>query len=308
MVYSLVVIIQLFATFSSRKICILLFAVILTLPLYMFVVATPWIAYQPEIAFPICYISIFLYWATWVKISVFVDWVNHTKHYNGNHNDTNANDDDGPNETNNDENNCTADAFETKNETEFTTVQSCSVVIHILYLASHAFIYWNERRAAIHMNDSRDEGQRDIGIELWILRIVGFLWLVFSASMMLQPLATLLDITLPRLDWDSARWMAVVFALPNYVFIVSSAWLAYRPAIVTPIWFFSLQIYMIIVSTFFILIIGMKIKKRHTNGNNNDTNENKFKYLVPEVRKRRNADAPQHGAQNILGVTSLFIH
>ena len=163
----------------------------------------------------------------------------------------------------------------TREVAEITTSQSYSGVFPILNLAINEFIYWNERRAVKHVKEGHD-----IGIDLWIIRIVGFfILLVFSTLTMLQPLAVILEIA--PFDWDFVRSskenclpvfpliVAVIFALLNCVIIVSGAWLAYRPAVVMPIWF---------VSFFGIMVVGafltFKLWKKYKNIIDNDTNTN----------------------------------
>lgn len=110
----------------------------------------------------------------------------------------------------------------------------------------------------------------------WILRIVGFLMMVFSILLILQPLATIVDIVPFVGDFIQSSMenclfpmIAVIIALPTCLFVVALAWLAYRPAIAIPI---------MMVSLCFIVFFYWKIHKKKQDQNNgstnNDMNEN----------------------------------
>ena len=96
---------------------------------------------------------------------------------------------------------------------------------------------------------------------------------VFSTYIMLRPPAAMLDIA--PFDWDIMRsskencLLAVTLGLSIYVLVASSAWLAYRPAVVTPIWLVSFS-YMFFVCAFFTI----KLRKKYKNAIDNDTNTN----------------------------------
>jgi hypothetical protein len=76
----------------------------------------------------------------------------------------------------------------------------------------------------------------------WILRVAGFLMMFFSITLMLQPLATALDI-IPfigdcmqgGLENCIFPTIAALIAIPVSLFVISMAWLAYRPYIAIPI-------------------------------------------------------------------------
>lgn len=105
----------------------------------------------------------------------------------------------------------------------------------------------------------------------WILRIVGFILMVLSILLILQPLATIVDIVPFVGDCIQSSMenclfplIAVIIALPTCLFIIALAWLAYRPAIAIPI---------MLVSLFFIVLFYWKIhKKKHEQNNGNTTN------------------------------------
>jgi Transmembrane protein 43 len=76
----------------------------------------------------------------------------------------------------------------------------------------------------------------------WILRLVGFILVVFSILLILQPLATIVDIVPFVGDCIQSSMenclfplIAVIIALPTCLFVIALAWLAYRPYIAIPI-------------------------------------------------------------------------
>jgi hypothetical protein len=75
----------------------------------------------------------------------------------------------------------------------------------------------------------------------WILRAVGFLLMVLSLLLILQPLATVVDIIPFIGDFIKSTMegclfpcIAILIALPTSLFVISLAWLAYRPSIAYP--------------------------------------------------------------------------
>ena len=106
----------------------------------------------------------------------------------------------------------------------------------------------------------------------WILRIVGFILMVFSILLILQPLATIVDIVPFVGDFIQSSMenclfplIAVIIALPTCLFVVALAWLAYRPAIAIPI---------MLVSLCFIVFFYWKIHKKKQDQNNGNNNSN----------------------------------
>lgn len=86
------------------------------------------------------------------------------------------------------------------------------------------------------------EADEDNTTLAWILRVVGFLIMVFSITLMLQPLATAVDI-IPFVGDCMQSGMeccifptiAVLIAIPLSLFTIGLAWLAYRPIIAVPL-------------------------------------------------------------------------
>jgi Transmembrane protein 43 len=108
----------------------------------------------------------------------------------------------------------------------------------------------------------------------WILRCVGFLLMVFAILLILQPLATIVDIVPFVGDFIQSTMegclfpiIAVIIALPTCLFIVALAWLAYRPIIAIPIAVVSL----LLMTYFFMRVRKNKLQQQQHN-NDNDTN------------------------------------
>jgi hypothetical protein len=106
----------------------------------------------------------------------------------------------------------------------------------------------------------------------WILRLVGFILMVFSILLILQPLATIVDIVPFVGDFIQSSMenclfpmIAVIIALPTCLFIIALAWLAYRPAIAIPI---------MLVSLCFIVFFYWKIHKKKQEQNSGVSNTN----------------------------------
>ena len=86
------------------------------------------------------------------------------------------------------------------------------------------------------------EADEDNTTLAWILRFVGFILMVVSILLMLQPLATAVDI-IPfvgdflqsGLECCIFPTIALLIAIPASLFTIALAWLAYRPIIAVPI-------------------------------------------------------------------------
>ena len=121
------------------------------------------------------------------------------------------------------------------------------------------------------------QAENDNTATAWILRIVGFFLMVFSILLILQPLATIVDIVPFVGDFIQSSMenclfpmIAVIIALPTCLFVIALAWLAYRPAIAIPIMLISLCF---IVFFYWKIHIKKQEQNNSTNGND-DTDEN----------------------------------
>ena len=118
--------------------------------------------------------------------------------------------------------------------------------------------------------------ENDNAIRAWTLRIVGFLVMVCSMLLILKPLPSIGEV-LPFVgDFISTSMetcllpmIAVIIALPTCLFVISLAWLAYRPAIAVPIMFVSLCL----IVSFYRKIHEKKQEQNNSKGCN-DTHEN----------------------------------
>jgi hypothetical protein len=107
----------------------------------------------------------------------------------------------------------------------------------------------------------------------WILRVVGFVLNVFSILLILQPLATIVDIVPIVGDFIQSTMenclfpiIAIIISLPTCLFVIALSWLAYRPYVAIPIAVGSL----LLIALFYWRI--HKKKQEHQNNNNNETN------------------------------------
>jgi Transmembrane protein 43 len=105
----------------------------------------------------------------------------------------------------------------------------------------------------------------------WILRVVGFVLNVFSILLILQPLATIVDIVPFIGDFIQSTMenclfplIAVIIALPTCLFVIALSWLAYRPYVAIPIAVGSLLL---------IVLFYWRIHKKKQGQQNDDNNE-----------------------------------
>jgi hypothetical protein len=104
----------------------------------------------------------------------------------------------------------------------------------------------------------------------WILRAVGFLIMFLSILLVLQPLATAVDI-IPfvgdfmqgGLESCIFPTIALIISIPVSLFVIAMAWIAYRPYISIPI---------VVIS--FLLIIGLCIRVRKAKQDIDESNDN----------------------------------
>lgn len=104
----------------------------------------------------------------------------------------------------------------------------------------------------------------------WILRFVGFFLMVISILLILQPLATAVDI-IPfvgdylqeGLECCIFPTIALVISIPTTLFVIALSWLAYRPYIAIPI---------VTVSLGFMIWLGMRVRKGMKEDTPNDNN------------------------------------
>ena len=139
----------------------------------------------------------------------------------------------------------------------------------------------------------------------WILRIVGFFLMVFSILLILQPLATIVDIVPFVGDFIQSSMenclfpmIAVIIALPTCLFVIALAWLAYRPAIAIPI---------MLVSLCFIVFFYWKIHKKkqeHINSSNENTDDDPIK---PNKLENNNGTADSFSPFNTPGHNNINI-
>jgi Transmembrane protein 43 len=94
----------------------------------------------------------------------------------------------------------------------------------------------------------------------WIYRFVGFFLMVVSILMLLQPIATAVDIIPFVGDWMQGALegcifptIAILIALPIALFVIALSWLAYRPVIAVPICAVSL-----------VILIWLRIRHKQT--------------------------------------------
>jgi hypothetical protein len=104
----------------------------------------------------------------------------------------------------------------------------------------------------------------------WILRVAGFMLMFFSVLLVLQPLATALDI-IPfigdfmqgGLEKCIFPTIALVISVPVSLFVISMAWVAYRPYIAIPI-----------LAVCFALIVCLCIRVRKAKQDDDENNSN----------------------------------
>ena len=113
----------------------------------------------------------------------------------------------------------------------------------------------------------------------WVLRFVGFILMVISILLMLQPMAEAVDIIPFVGDYMQGGMekclfptIAFLIAIPLSLFTIGLAWLAYRPAWSVPI---------LIVSVCIIIWLCIRTKKVVDNASNNEEEEEEVKVSSP---------------------------
>jgi hypothetical protein len=114
----------------------------------------------------------------------------------------------------------------------------------------------------------------------WILRSVGFLIMFFSSLLVLQPLATAVDI-IPFVGgfmhccFEKCIFpmIALLIVVPVSLFVISLAWIAYRPYIAIPILAVSLTVSLILMVWLCMRIRKAKQDDDENNNNNNGSSE-----------------------------------
>jgi hypothetical protein len=104
----------------------------------------------------------------------------------------------------------------------------------------------------------------------WILRGAGFLMMFFSILLVLQPLATAVDI-IPfvgdfmqgGLEMCIFPTIALIISIPVSLFVISMAWIAYRPYISIPI---------LALSFLLIICLCIRVRKAKQDADESTTN------------------------------------
>lgn len=131
------------------------------------------------------------------------------------------------------------------------------------------------------------QAENDNTTTAWILRFVGFFIMVISILLILQPLATVVDI-IPfvgdciqsTMEGFLFPCIALLIAIPTSLFVISLAWLAYRPNIAIPI----------AVGTFLIVIflfVRVRKSKLHQHQTNDTAADSSF---LPEKPQEFNSN------------------
>jgi Transmembrane protein 43 len=152
------------------------------------------------------------------------------------------------------------------------------------------------------------QAENDNTTTAWILRFVGFFIMVISILLILQPLATVVDI-IPfvgdciqsTMEGCLFPCIAMLIAIPTSLFVISLAWLAYRPNIAIPVAVGTL----VIVIYLFARVRRSRLHQHQTNGTAAD---NSFQPQKPQEFNNNNSDvtlnapysatAPPYNTQN----------
>ena len=123
-------------------------------------------------------------------------------------------------------------------------------------------------RGVMTAEEQFDKAEAENTTLAWVLRFVGFILMVISILLMLQPLSTAVDI-IPfvgdclqgGMEGCLFPLIALIISIPTAGFVIALAWIAYRPVIAIPV---------VAVTLSLVICLCMRARKLQQNSNNDN--------------------------------------